>query len=82
MPGLSDLVIAGPDDAAVTLRDSAEPYAWAPGANYNNGAITYVHRAADGTLSRAGVRRWVADFRAAYAADNSLWATAILYDGQ
>lgn len=82
MPGLTDLIVAGPNHADVTLRDAAEPYAWTPGANYNTAAITYVHRAADGTLSRAGVRQWVADFRAAYAADNGLRATAIFYDGQ
>ena len=82
VPGLTDLVVAGPNHADVTLRDAAEPYVWAPGANYNTAAITYVHAAADGTLSRRGVKQWVADFRTAYAADNSLRATAIFYDGQ
>ena len=81
VPGLADLILAGPANANVAIRDAAEPYAWAPGADYTNGAIVYRRLNNAGVVARAGVRQWATDFRAAFAADNTLRATAIFYDG-
>ena len=76
--GLTDLVLAGPDNANVGTRDDAEPYGFVPGDDYNNGAITYVYTGND---MPAGLAAWVEDFQAAYSADNTLRATLILDDG-
>lgn len=72
--GLADLVVAGPDNAAVAAGDAAEPYNWLPGA----GASTYVDTDGDA----AGLQRWVVDFKAAYANDNTLRATLVLDAGR
>ena len=74
VPGLNDLTLAGPNNPNVEAADSAEPYSWEPGANYTNGAVGYI--AQNG--NRAGLQRWVADFKAAYAADSSLRATLVV----
>ena len=77
VPGLSDLVLAGPNNANVATSDDSETYKWLPGDDYANGAITYT----DTSDAAAGLAQWVADFKAAYAADNTLRATLILDDG-
>ena len=46
--------------------------------DYDNGAITYLY---SGNDQPAGLAAWVEDFKAAYAADNSIRATLILDDG-
>ena len=66
VPGLSDLVIPGPTNANVQQMDSAEPYIWTPGDDYAAGAISYT----SGGVA-AGLGAWVADYLAAYAADNT-----------
>jgi len=73
-PGLSPLIVAGPDNALIASRDTTEPYGWAPGADYANGAITYT--GLDGTPG--GLKKWVADFRTVHAADNAVRATITL----
>lgn len=77
VPGLSDLVLAGPDNANVATSDSSEPYSWIPGSDYDNRAISYT----DTNAVAAGLAQWVADFKAAYGADNTLRATLIMDDG-
>ena len=78
VPGLSDLVLAGPDNPNVASRDASEPYGWVPGDDYAGGAVSY--SATGGTA--AGLSQWVTDFKAAYAADGTIRATLILDDGQ
>lgn len=58
--GLNDLSLAGPNNANVATGDSTEPYAWVPGDNYTNGAISYI----DSAGLSAGLTQWVADFKA------------------
>ena len=76
--GLDDLVMAGPASALHTTDDSSEPYQFVPGDDYDTGAISYLY---SGNDQPAGLAAWVEDFKAAYAADNSIRATLILDDG-
>ena len=76
--GLEDLVMAGPSSALHDSSDATEPYQFVPGDDYTNGAITYTYSAND---QPAGLAAWVEDFKAAYAADNSIRAVLTLYDG-
>ena len=64
--GLTDLEISGPVAAGSDSTDTTEPYSWLPGS-----LITYT----------GGLEQWVADFKAAYASDNTLRATMVLDDG-
>ena len=75
--GLEDMVIAGPASALHDSSDATEPYQWVPGDDYANGSITYVWSGGQA----AGLAAWVTDFKAAYAADNTLRAVLTLYDG-
>ena len=75
--GLEDMVIAGPGSALHDSSDATEPYQWVPGDDYANGAITYIWSGGQA----AGLAAWVTDFKAAYAADNTIRAVLTLYDG-
>ena len=75
--GLEDLVIAGPTSLLLDVPDPSEPYRFRPGDDYTNGAISYT----DTNGVAAGLAQWVTDFKAVYAADNSLRAILTLYDG-
>ena len=77
VPGLADLVLAGPANPAADATDTTEPYGWVPGDDYDGGAISYTTSA----NAAAGLAQWVTDFKAAYAADAALRATLILDDG-
>ena len=77
VPGLTDLVIAGPNNEDISYRDSSEPYSWIPGNDYADGSITYT----DTDGNAAGLQRWVQDFLVAHGADASIRATLFLYDG-
>ena len=76
--GLEDLVMAGPGSSLHDSSDSSEPYQFIPGDDYDNGAVTYTY---SGNDQPAGLAAWVEDFKAAYAADNTLRAVLTLYDG-
>ena len=76
VPGLNDLMLAGPDHPSVADDDPAEPYTWIPGDDYTNGAVTYTDTNGDA----AGLAQWVTDFKAAYSADNGLRATVVVSD--
>ena len=76
--GLTDLVIQGPNGPDILTPDTTESYLWVPGADYTNGAVTYTF---DSNGQPAGLAAWVVDFKAAYAADNTLRATLVLDDG-
>ena len=78
VPGMTDLVLAGPDHPDVATRDSSEPYQWVPGDDYDTGAITYLYSVND---QLAGLAAWVEDFKGVYAADNTVRATLVLDDG-
>ena len=78
VPGMTDLVLAGPDNPNVATRDSSEPYQWVPGDDYDTGAITYLYSVND---QLAGLAAWVEDFKGVYAADNTVRATLVLDDG-
>ena len=75
--GLEDMVMAGPGSALHDSPDTSEPYQWVPGDDYANGSISYVWSGGQA----AGLAAWVTDFKAAYAADNTLRAVLTLYDG-
>ena len=75
--GLEDMVMAGPGSALHDSSDATEPYQWVPGDDYANGSITYIWSGGQA----AGLAAWVTDFKAAYAADNSIRAVLTLYDG-
>ena len=79
VPGLTDLVMAGPGSSLHATPDAGEPYQFIPGGDYTNGAISYLYSVND---QPAGLAAWVEDFKAAYAADNTLRAVLTLYDGQ
>ena len=64
--GLVDLEISGPVATGSDSTDTTEPYSWEPGS-----LITYT----------GGLDQWITDFKAAYAADNTLRATMVLDDG-
>ena len=64
--GLADLDISGPVATGSDSTDTTEPYSWQPGS-----LITYT----------GGLDQWITDFKAAYAADNTLRATMVLDDG-
>ena len=64
--GLADLDISGPVATGSDSTDTTEPYSWLPGS-----LITYT----------GGLDQWITDFKAAYAADNTLRATMVLDDG-
>ena len=74
VPGLDDLVIAGPANSAHASTDSLEPYRWTPGTDYSNGAIVYTDTGGDA----GGMAAWVLDFHTAYTADNTLRATLVI----
>ena len=76
--GLDDLVMAGPGSSLHDSSDSNEPYQFIPGDDYDTGAVTYTY---SGNDQPAGLAAWVEDFKAAYAADNTLRAVLTLYDG-
>ena len=78
VPGMTDLVLAGPDNANVATRDSSEPYQWVPGDDYDTGAITYLYSVND---QPSGLAAWVEDFKSTYSADNTVRATLVLDDG-
>ena len=65
--GVDDLVISGPNAVGSDSGDTSEPYVWEPGS-----LVTYT----------GGLEQWVADFKAAYASDNTLRATMVLDDGE
>ena len=79
VPGMTDLVLAGPNNPNVADQDTNEPYQWIPGGTYDNGAITYNLLAAPHPA--AGLAGWVGDFLTTYAADNTVRATLTLDDG-
>ena len=79
VPGMTDLVLAGPNNANVGTQDATEPYQWVPGSDYTNGAITYNLLAAP--HPSAGLAGWVGDFLTTFAADNTVRATLVLSDG-
>ena len=72
VPGLSDLVVGGPNDPAnsgtATTQDDTEPYIWHPGTNARYGASEQISE-------------WIIDFESAYLSDNSIRATIRLDDG-
>ena len=78
VPGMTDLVLAGPDHPDVATRDSSEPYQWVPGDDYDTGAITYLYSVND---QPSGLAAWVEDFKSTYSADNTVRATLTLDDG-
>ena len=80
VPGMTDLVLAGPNNPNVGNQDPTEPYQWRPGSDYTNGAITYNLLAAPNPS--AGLAGWVGDFLTTFAADNTVRATLTLDDGQ
>ena len=65
--GLDDIEISGPNAPTNDSPDTSEPYSWQPGDDN----VSYV----------GGLSQWVTDFKAAYAADNTLRATLVLDDG-
>ena len=75
---MNDLVMAGPASALhdYVRRDRAISIR-TPGDDYANGAISYIWSGGQA----AGLAAWVTDFKAAYAADNTLRAVLTLYDG-
>ena len=80
VPGMTDLVLAGPNHPNVADQDTNEPYQWIPGGTYDNGAVTY-NLLAD-PQPAAGLAGWVGDFKTTYAADNSVRATLTIDDGE
>ena len=76
--GIFDLVLAGPNNPNVLTRDTTEPYSWIPGQDYDNGSVTFTYSVNN---QPAGLAAWVIDFKAAYAADNTLRASFVLDDG-
>ena len=79
VPGMVDLLIQGPNGPNILTPDTTEHYLWVPGGSYTTGAITYTY---SGNNGPAGLAAWVEDYKAVYAADNTIRATLILDDGQ
>ena len=68
-PGLSDIIIKGPNNPDSLSSDNREIYSWFPGPD----AVMY------GTSTLA---QWINDYKVAYAADNTIRGVLILDDGE